>query len=137
MRAAGRCVEDTGRFRLHECFIDGTFFKAQGGGDGIGCTRVGKGVKIMILVDAKGLPVAVCSAPPSFGVNPVSPIAKRPFWLGSDRNLLEVRGLEVGRSGHAQVRIRTVAPPDSSECFQAFEGFPAGQFGEVEFPCEF
>jgi transposase len=30
---------------------------------GIGCTRVGKGVKIMILVDAKGLPVAACSTP--------------------------------------------------------------------------
>ncbi len=54
MRAAGRCVEDTGRFRLYECFIDGTFSKAKSGGDGIGCTRVGKGVKIMILVDAKG-----------------------------------------------------------------------------------
>jgi hypothetical protein len=63
MRAAGRCVEDTGRFRLYECFIDGTFCKAKSGGDGIGCTRVGKGVKIMILVDAKGLPVAACSAP--------------------------------------------------------------------------
>jgi len=63
MRAAGRCVEDTGRFRLYECFIDGTFSKAKSGGDGIGCTRVGKGVKIMILVDAKGLPVAACSTP--------------------------------------------------------------------------
>ena len=63
MRAAGRCVEDAGRFRLYECFIDGTFSKAKSGGDGIGCTRVGKGVKIMILVDAKGLPVAACSTP--------------------------------------------------------------------------
>jgi transposase len=63
MQAAGRCVEDTGGFRLYECFIDGTFSKAKSGGDGIGCTRVGKGVKIMILVDAKGLPVAACSAP--------------------------------------------------------------------------
>ena len=44
-------------------FHHGTFSKAKGGGDGIGCTRVGKGVKIMILVDAKGLPVAACSAP--------------------------------------------------------------------------
>ena len=39
------------------------FCQSQGRGDGIGCTRVGKGVKIMILVDAKGLPVAVCSTP--------------------------------------------------------------------------
>ena len=29
MRAAGRCVEDTRRFRLYECFIDGTFFQSQ------------------------------------------------------------------------------------------------------------
>jgi hypothetical protein len=39
-------VEDTGGFRLYECFIDGTFSKAKSGGDGISCTRVGKGVKI-------------------------------------------------------------------------------------------
>ena len=55
----GRCVEERGGYRLYECFIDGTFSKARGGGDGIGCTRAGKGVKIMVLVDARGLPVAV------------------------------------------------------------------------------
>lgn len=59
MRDAGRLVEDRGEFRLYECFVDGTFSKARGGGDGVGCTRVGKGVKIMVLVDARGLPVAV------------------------------------------------------------------------------
>jgi len=59
MRDAGRCVEASDGFRLYECFIDGTFCKARGGGDGIGCTRAGKGVKIMVLVDARGLPVAV------------------------------------------------------------------------------
>jgi transposase len=56
---AGRCVEEHDGYRLYECFIDGTFSKAPGGGDGIACTRVGKGVKIMVLVDAHGLPVAV------------------------------------------------------------------------------
>lgn len=55
----GELVEKTGGFKLYECFIDGTFSKAKGGGDGIGCTKAGKGVKIMIMVDAKGLPVAV------------------------------------------------------------------------------
>ena len=65
MRAAGRCVEDTGRFRLYESFIDGTFSKAKSGGDGIGCTRVGKGVKIVILVDAQGLPVAAAASRPT------------------------------------------------------------------------
>jgi transposase len=59
MRDAGRCVEERDGYRLYECFIDGTFSKARGGGDGIGCTRVGKGVKIMVLVDARGLPVSV------------------------------------------------------------------------------
>ena len=39
--------------------MDGTFSKAKGGGDGIGCTKAGKGVKIMIMVDARGLPIAV------------------------------------------------------------------------------
>lgn len=62
MREAGRCVEERDGFRLYECFIDGTFSKARGGGDGVGCTRVGKGVKIMVLVDARGLPVAVDTA---------------------------------------------------------------------------
>ena len=59
MRDAGRLVEERGAYKLYECFIDGTFSKAKGGGDGIGCTKVGKGVKIMVLVDANGLPVAV------------------------------------------------------------------------------
>jgi transposase len=62
MRDAGRLVEQRDGYRLYECFIDATFSKAKGGGDGIGCTRVGKGVKIMVLVDARGLPVAVDTA---------------------------------------------------------------------------
>ena len=44
---------------MYECYIDGTFSKARGGGDGIGKTKAGKGVKIMVLVDAKGLPIAI------------------------------------------------------------------------------
>ena len=63
MRSMGRLVDEEGHFRLYECFVDGTFSKAKGGGDGIGCTKVGKGVKIMILVDAKGLPLAVSTGP--------------------------------------------------------------------------
>ena len=63
MREAGRFVEERGGYRLYECFIDGTFSKAKSGGEGIGLTKVGKGVKIMVLVDARGLPVAVDTAP--------------------------------------------------------------------------
>jgi len=59
LRDAGRMVEQRGAYKLYECFVDGTFSRARGGGDGIGCTRAGKGVKIMVLVDARGLPVAV------------------------------------------------------------------------------
>ena len=59
MRDAGRCVEEGEGYRVYECFIDGTFCKARGGGDGIGCTKAGKGVKIMVMVDARGLPMAV------------------------------------------------------------------------------
>jgi transposase len=43
--------------------VDGTFSKARGGGDGIGYGKAGKGVKIMILVDARGVPVAIDTAP--------------------------------------------------------------------------
>lgn len=59
MRDAGQLVEERDGYRLYECYIDGTFCKARSGGDGIGLTKAGKGVKIMILVDARGLPVAV------------------------------------------------------------------------------
>ncbi|MEI6099650.1 MAG: IS5 family transposase [Alphaproteobacteria bacterium] len=55
----GSLVEGEEGFKLYECYIDGTFSKAEGGGDGVGCTKAGKGVKIMIMVDAKGLPIAV------------------------------------------------------------------------------
>lgn len=59
MHEAAERVEQRGAYKLYECFIDGTFSKARGGGDGIGATKAGKGVKIMVLVDARGLPVAV------------------------------------------------------------------------------
>ena len=66
MHDAAARVETRGDFKLYECFIDGTFSKAKGGGDGIGCTKAGKGVKIMVMVDARGLPITVdtCSASP-------------------------------------------------------------------------
>ena len=42
-----------------ECFIDAMFSPAKGGGDAIGPTKRGKGVKIMGIVDRQGLPLAV------------------------------------------------------------------------------
>lgn len=59
LQDAGRCIEERDGYKLYECYIDGTFAKARGGGDGIGCTKAGKGVKIMLLVDARGLPVSI------------------------------------------------------------------------------
>jgi transposase len=43
---------------LETCFIDGTFVRSVCGGDQIGLTKMGKGSKIMALVDDKSVPVA-------------------------------------------------------------------------------
>jgi transposase len=42
-----------------ESFIDATFAFAKGGGDAIGPTKRGKGVKILAIVDRHGLPLSV------------------------------------------------------------------------------
>ncbi len=63
LQRAGRLVEQRGGYKLYECFIDATFSKGNAGGDGLGCTKVGKGVKILLLVDVGGLPAAVDLAP--------------------------------------------------------------------------
>lgn len=65
MHDAGRCIEERDGYKLYECFIDGTFSKARGGGDGIGATKAGKGVIIMLLVDARGFPMVVETTPAS------------------------------------------------------------------------
>ncbi|PTY01628.1 IS5 family transposase [Verrucomicrobia bacterium LW23] len=53
-----------GKIKTDECYIDGTFSSAKGGGKEIGPTRRGKGVKIMAIVNRDGLPlsVATCAA---------------------------------------------------------------------------
>lgn len=56
LQYAGTIIEQNNGCKLYECFVDGTFSKAKGGEDGIGCTKAGKGVKTMVWVDAKGLP---------------------------------------------------------------------------------
>ena len=52
-------LRDEGGIDESECFIDATFASAKGGGDQIGKTKRGKGVKIMAIVDRHGLPLAV------------------------------------------------------------------------------
>ena len=52
-------LREQGGIDESECFIDAMFSSAKGGGDGIGPTKRGKGVKIMGIVDRHGLPLAV------------------------------------------------------------------------------
>lgn len=52
-------LRDRGAIDEREAFIDATFASAKGGGDEIGKTRRGKGVKIMAIVDRHGLPLSV------------------------------------------------------------------------------
>lgn len=52
-------LRDEGTLDESECFIDATFGSAKGGGAEIGPTKRGKGVKIMAIVDRRGLPLAV------------------------------------------------------------------------------
>lgn len=50
---------DQGFVDLREAFIDGTFSAAKNGGVDVGPTKKGKGTKIMVMVDASGIPLAV------------------------------------------------------------------------------
>jgi transposase len=52
-------LREEGELDERESFIDATFGSAKGGGDGIGKTRRGKGVKILAIVDRHGLPLSV------------------------------------------------------------------------------
>lgn len=58
MTAVVRQLVQTGRLDMEQCFIDATFSPAKGGGEGVGLTRKGKGTKIQICVDSKGVPFA-------------------------------------------------------------------------------
>ncbi|MFY9315301.1 MAG: IS5 family transposase [Burkholderiales bacterium] len=52
-------LRDEGGIDERECPIDATFASAKGGGDEIGKTRRGKGIKILAIVDRHGLPLSV------------------------------------------------------------------------------
>ena len=52
-------LREQGGIDERESFIDAMFCSAKGGGDGVGKTKRGKGVKIMGIVDRNGLPIAV------------------------------------------------------------------------------
>lgn len=52
-------LREDGEIDERESFIDATFASAKGGGDGIGKTRRGKGVKVLAIVDRHRLPLSV------------------------------------------------------------------------------
>ena len=52
-------LQDGRLLDLRECFIDGTFAPAKRGGAAVGKTKKGKGSKIMAVVEAQGVPVAL------------------------------------------------------------------------------
>jgi transposase len=54
-------LRDEGEIDEEECFIDASFASAKGGGEEIGKTKRGKGVKILAIVDRHGLPLSVSS----------------------------------------------------------------------------
>lgn len=59
LRSVANELRDEQMLDASECFIDATFVPARGGGEEIGKTKRGKGIKIMAIVDRHGLPVAV------------------------------------------------------------------------------
>ncbi len=52
-------LRDEGTIDERESFIDATFAAAKGGGEAVGLTKRGKGVKILAIVDRHGLPLSV------------------------------------------------------------------------------
>ena len=59
MTGLANTLREEGALDERECFIDATFASAKGGGEEIGPTKRGKGVKIMAMVERYGLPLAV------------------------------------------------------------------------------
>ena len=52
-------LREEGAIDERESFLDATFAAATGGGDEVGLTKRGKGVKILAIVDRHGLPLSV------------------------------------------------------------------------------
>lgn len=62
-----RQLAQTGRLDLQECHVDATFVRGRGGRDCAGLTRHGKGSKTRLIVDSKGVPIALSQAPADCG----------------------------------------------------------------------
>ncbi|MEO6752415.1 MAG: transposase [Chthoniobacteraceae bacterium] len=57
-----RSLAQKGRIDLDQCFIDAIFAPAKGGGEGVGLTKKGKGTKLQLIVDGRGLPLGASVA---------------------------------------------------------------------------
>ena len=57
--SASSTLLEQGSIDESECFIDAMFAPAKGGGAGIGRTKCKEDVKIMSIVDCRGLPLSV------------------------------------------------------------------------------
>lgn len=62
-----RQLVQRGRISPDECFVDATLAAARGGGQEVGLIRKGKGTRLQVLVDAKGVPLGLSVAPASTG----------------------------------------------------------------------
>ena len=52
-------LDDAGKLDLSELLGDATFIRAKKGGDDVGKTKAGKGMKLEVVVDATGLPLGL------------------------------------------------------------------------------
>ena len=59
LEVLAQALHDEGYLDLQETFTDGSFAPAKQGGAGVGKTKRGKGSKIMVIADRRGLPIAV------------------------------------------------------------------------------
>jgi len=94
------------------CYIDASFNRARGGGEGLGLTRHGKGVKLQVLCGSDSIPRAFALAPAGLGETSLSSVtldsqfAGPPVrWLLADRaydsNPWHASNLERGISSWA------------------------------------
>ena len=100
----GSIVEECDGFNPYECHFGGVLSKAKDGGCGIGCTKAGKGVKIMSMVDAKALLIAVNTGSASSQESSLSkPIFNLMLTVDFSERLLGGKGHDPDKPGHALV----------------------------------
>jgi transposase len=120
-----------GLLDLHECFIDGSFAPAKRGGAAVGKTKKGKGSKIMAVVEAHGLPVAVTldSATPH-EVKLVEQTLAARFVEDTPEHLVGDKAYDSDRldADLAQVGIELIAPHRENRKHRTQDGRPLRRY---------